>query len=499
MPRSYAYHLGLSWPDFLKVNEIRGVGDDVRAMKSEVSNSINKLVANNKELQNQQIEATRQLSNTISFGFEQLSGEMKNISRGISELSSIFEWGFSELLAEIGYLNDSLQELIKIAKNPAQTWAYEQFEMACDAFRKRLFHESLEYLDHAINGFGDQTGYKLEYRFHHLLGTIHLGSYKNNSQEIIDLEKAENAFLNASKYAEHDYPKEASRSLLSASWAAYCQGKMKESKEYLFNALSLYNKLPETHFQIAKVCMHLNEQSEAMPYLKTAVIMDKGYIIKAYDDDDFDKKYLDILSTEIHLESKKTFEKILENIEGYKNELFNKDINRFKLADYIDNDKKKKIETDIEQIKSDLINSTYFGILELIQNSGKLKNKISECYRDSLQDIKKHLETLLQKAKDYNKSGDLNIPGGGVLGCIYMFITLGITSQIAKSFLGFIFVYILITYVLPLAIFLGPTIVRDYWLVPNDIKNIRNNSSMYKNTITEIDNLLNNNNITKTG
>jgi len=50
MPRSYAYSAGLNWPDYLKVNEIRDVGEDVRKVQYEISSANKELIATNEQL-----------------------------------------------------------------------------------------------------------------------------------------------------------------------------------------------------------------------------------------------------------------------------------------------------------------------------------------------------------------------------------------------------------------------------------------------------------------
>lgn len=79
----------------------------------------------------------------------------------IGDLDSTFRWGFGQVLGTLGGMSTSLAALLQIAKTPAQTAAYEQFEIARDAFRKSLYPECLEALGKAI--FGDHTspGYKL--------------------------------------------------------------------------------------------------------------------------------------------------------------------------------------------------------------------------------------------------------------------------------------------------------------------------------------------------
>lgn len=120
-------------------------------------------------------------------GFETLCYGVKEISQGIDSLDATFHWGFSHVLTELRGVNASLEELIHLVKNPAQTWAYEQFQTARAAFRQELYPEAIESLDHAINGFGPHTGYKLEYRFHYYLGILYLGDTKNTDPATVSL------------------------------------------------------------------------------------------------------------------------------------------------------------------------------------------------------------------------------------------------------------------------------------------------------------------------
>lgn len=86
----------------------------------------------------------------MNTGFDRLSYHLQDISSGISGLNATFHWGFGQLIAGIGHMNDVLSELLKIAKTPVQTVAFNHFEIARDAFRKGLLQESLEELDKAI-------------------------------------------------------------------------------------------------------------------------------------------------------------------------------------------------------------------------------------------------------------------------------------------------------------------------------------------------------------
>lgn len=277
---NYVFGTSLSYIDYLQARSFE------TSFKSELSRQTRSIIASNAELRKHHIEIIEK----VSSGVEQLSFDVQALSGEVSELNATFQWGFSELLTSLGRVNDSLAELVKISKTPAQTWAYEQFEIARDAFRQGLFDEALEYLDRAINGYSGNTGYKLEYRFHYLLGTIRMGSFQNTSSDVVNLAESELAFLSAAKYARRDHPEEAGRALLGAGWAAYCQGKMADATRYTDQTLVLIPDLAEGHFQRAKIQMHIDHCDSSLSSLKRAIEIDRGYSIRAAGDDDF-KRY----------------------------------------------------------------------------------------------------------------------------------------------------------------------------------------------------------------
>jgi len=208
---------------------------------------------------------------------------------------------------------DSLKELIKIAKTPTQTAAYEHFEIARDMYRKGLYAESLDELEKVLNGVpGVSSDYKYEWRVHQLIGVIRLG-FADCDLNLVNLEEAESAFLNAGKYAKADYPQNAAIAYLSAGWAAYCQGKMSEALTHTENAMKLKPDFGEAIFQSAKILAAQNNIENAFPMLRKAIDLDLFYSIKASGDGDFKKheaglnQFISSLTTEKY----KLLEKII--------------------------------------------------------------------------------------------------------------------------------------------------------------------------------------------
>lgn len=262
----------------------------------EISHQTREIIASNEALARENISvmeaSNTRLASTVSDGLSELSDTisygLQDISSGISELNGKFHWGFSQMIAGMGRMNDSLEELIKIAKTPAQTAAYEQFEIARDAFRKELYVECMEALNKAISGDHTSTGYKLEWRFHQMKGTLLLG-FVGGDMTLINLAGAEDSFLLAARYAKADFPQHAGHAFLSAGWAAYCQNKLKDSLNHTEQAIAIHPSLGEAFFQASKIYMALDQIDTALPILGKAIDFDRFFALKAASDGDFRK------------------------------------------------------------------------------------------------------------------------------------------------------------------------------------------------------------------
>lgn len=293
----------------------------------EISRQTREVIASNDALARENVRAmeasTDQIVGTLNEGFERLSYGLDNISAGISELNATFHWGFGQVIASLGHMNDALSELIKIAKTPVQTVAFNHFEIARDAFRQGLYSECLDELEKAIAGDHTSAGYKLEWRFHQMKGMIRLG-FADGDMSLIDLAGAEDSFLMATRYGKTDYPEDAGRASLSVGWAAYCQGKMKEALAHTELAMSLHPGMGEAFFQAAKVQMAMGQVDLALPVLGKAIDLDRFYALKAAGDGDFQKHddrlrdFLDALRKEKYRQCVPKVKAALEKIQFWR-------------------------------------------------------------------------------------------------------------------------------------------------------------------------------------
>jgi hypothetical protein len=229
----------------------------------------------------------RAMDETLADGFVILHFDLQSVSRDLHQLTAKFEWGISELSLQIGHLADGLDALLAVARTPEQTWAFEQFDIARDAHRKRLYSDAIDYAERAINGYQAHTGYRLDYRPHYLLGLIHLGDRKSAHSRSSNPSVAEKFFLDAARYAEVDFRTDAAQAMCYASFAAYLQDAFDRAEEHAMKGIGLYNQVPELHFQLAKVRMAVNKVLLGLNNLRTAFELDEDYVKKAWADDDF--------------------------------------------------------------------------------------------------------------------------------------------------------------------------------------------------------------------
>ena len=302
-----------SYKDYLTAkNFSRDTAPASRKARHRISAIISKktrdVIASNDALARESIQALEAAEEHPSMilpeGFLRLLYDLQDISPGISGLNATFHWGFGQMIASMGKMNDTLTDLFKAARTSAQTAAYEHYEIARDAFRQQLYEESLEALDKAISGDHISPGYKLEWRFHHMKGTIQLG-FAGSDPALIDHAGAEKSFLLAARYAKADYPEHAAQAYLCAGWAAYCQGRMDEALSHTEQAITINPNLGEAYFQTAKIHMATGEVEAALTTLEKAIDIDRFYALKAAGDGDFQKHDMELRDFLETLRSKK--------------------------------------------------------------------------------------------------------------------------------------------------------------------------------------------------
>jgi tetratricopeptide (TPR) repeat protein len=250
----------------------------VQDIRWEISQSNLNLVATKEALEKQGVRMQEELQegfgqvsdglegiqNTLVQGVVVLHTDLVAIKGSVRDLSAKFEWGFARLEAGLGDVRDSLQDLLRLAKTPEQTWAYEQYELARDAYRRALLPEALEHINRAIKGDQSHTGHRLEHRFHRFLGMIY------RSGDLADLVRAKGAYLDAARYAGTDHPADAALALYAAARLSYNACEIEEAERLLRQALT-FDEFHEGRYWLAKVLLHQHKVQEGIANLVVAV------------------------------------------------------------------------------------------------------------------------------------------------------------------------------------------------------------------------------------
>ena len=194
----------------------------------------------------------------IAAAATQITDAVNDVSLEVRAAREVMEWGFSATINELVGMRATLQELKQYARTPSQTWAYEQFEIARENFRKGNYEDCLKRLDYGIGGFQSNLGYPEGWQLHQLKGDIYLQCPK---RELIDLPKAEECFLAAAKYADTSH--ERAMALTAAAVAAYNQGRMELAENYAQQACKARRQMADAHFQLARIRLNRRNYSEA--------------------------------------------------------------------------------------------------------------------------------------------------------------------------------------------------------------------------------------------
>jgi len=234
---------------------------------------------------------TRELGSKLDEQTGQLKSiniNLKAIEGAISHQTSIIDWRLGQVVERLEGISDSLEALLELAKNPSQVWAYEQFDIARDAYRRRLYDDALTYVNQAIAGHGSQTGYNLDYRFHALKGHIRMGSIENTSSHIVSPKAAEECFVKAAEYAASVSSIATSECLCFAAVAALGFGDENRANEHIERALKFHEYNAEAKFLQAKLNFRHGDTDAGGPQLIVAMSIDNGYVLKALMDGDIE-------------------------------------------------------------------------------------------------------------------------------------------------------------------------------------------------------------------
>lgn len=194
------------------------------------------------------------------------------------------------------WIQAAWDDLLDAAGTPALAGACSAWQLAREAFRKRLHGACLESLAHGFRALGERSpDGRLEGKFHYLQGLVRLGSTDHADPASVDPSQAEQSFLAAARHTENDHPLEAARAFLWAGWAAYVQADRADSPP-LGDALVHTRRARESDpflvgaaFQEAKIQMALDQPGPALESLRQAAASGALSLAQAAADGDFQR------------------------------------------------------------------------------------------------------------------------------------------------------------------------------------------------------------------
>lgn len=272
---------------------LSGIQNMEYGIRGEIRESTCAIIASQSILAESFKDSFDSVNNTLNIGFEMVAAGMGQLADSINAMSEA--------------ICNKLDEIHDIVNNPLLTASRELFRRASANFEKGYFEEALEDCKAAVEKN------KTDYISWYLLGQIYLfgaGKFSN----VIDLHKAEDAFLNAAKYIDADLgkSKEAdelgsqiyyhlgytrlllSNDLLVEEKTDESNKKLEEAQKASKNSSYLNNRNVKALYDNAKELHFLGKDKEAIEELKAAVRLEKNFALIAANDKNFESIWLDI-------------------------------------------------------------------------------------------------------------------------------------------------------------------------------------------------------------
>lgn len=382
-------------------------------IRSDIRQSTYAIVASQEMLASTFSHGFNSVNNTLSIGFDRMSMKMAEIANAINAMTE-------EVCSRLDEIHD-------IVNNPLLTQSRELYRRALSNFEKGYYEEALEDIKSAVEKN------KTDFISWHLLGQIYLfgaGKFSN----VINIDEAENAFINAAKYIDADIGQSEEADNLASEIYYYLgytrlvksndmlvEGKADESEKKLIeaevasgraykiskeNILAGYEQAKELHF--------LGHDDKAINILKEIIKAEPTFSLKASNDKNFESMWdkidalIETLRDEVALQIQKIFsaygENIKSNIESLKKKYDNLDIpSKYEFENFLPNfdtslldrnvflSKCDKSFSDFEQKHSNVKKLDYLSTLkkckQLTEMKDQEKKKLLNLYCNPIKSI----------------------------------------------------------------------------------------------------------------
>ena len=369
---------GLTWKQYLQADSFvqditGGIERSGEGIKTAISDQTKKIVASNDALAMEFGVGFDQVNSTLAWGFGRVVSEL-------SELRAEFSYGMGLVLEQLRIQQRSLDGILdrldaihKVLITPRLTKARELSRDGMENLQKGLLPEALE--DLLESAKENRTDFLVQLQ----IGKLYLYG-QNLTDDIIDLLSAEEHLRLAARYANSeiqslpDAAKFCGEAFLHASISCYAQANEKwiagdadaarnfteQALELSQNSTRVYPQLVEAFYHHAKFAALLNDGETAQDSLKTAILTDRNYCLKADADRDFDgvREYVRNLFESLHQQAKQKATHALESVKRILND-WNFQCPEAKRA-------KPEIRQLFQQAESLYRRNTYFDYLDAL-------------------------------------------------------------------------------------------------------------------------------------
>lgn len=363
-------------------------------LKYELRSCTYSIVASQKILAEIYQQGFDSLNNTLNYGFYYMSEGLSDINKSILAMNEA--------------ICNKLDAIHDIVNNPRLTAARELYRRASTNFEKGYYEEALEDCLQAVEKE------KTDYISWYLLGNIYLygaGKFSN----VINLDKAEEAFINASKYIDADLKVNSEANELGSqiyfclaqtryflSNDFFVEGnedsadkKLEQAEQSNRTAVRLGPLNNEIQYAQAKYLHLLNKDDETLKILDKIIDNDKNIAVKAVNDECF-KTIWPKIEELIEVKRKKLIEKFKTKVQELGDSIKNK----------IDSLEKNQEEYDYLISKCNAVYgndevSTFYKDVTLLCISSEMMSQTQ-----STDDFKENTQPLIEQC--HNKFSTIN-------------------------------------------------------------------------------------------
>lgn len=420
---------GMTFAQFLQTNSfVEDISGNVRAsghgIEDAISDQTRSLVASNQELQSTLSDSFSSIENTISWGFDRVVGSLEDVQFSVDSLHADFNYSMGLLLEKIHTQNQMFSSLLgkldaihKTLESPTLTQAREYYIIGCERLSRGLLDKALEAF------FKAEKENDTDFFTHFHIGNLYLYGIDEDCN-LIDLEKAKEHFLLASRYAKAEvridpsFAKLAAEALLHASISVYAQlgeaknqadeeSRMKlldEAAQLVEQATQLYPQLLEAQYHSAKYASLMGDETECISRLERAIVGDRKYAIKVDVDSAFAPVHSEVFSLLTELRQKKMDESSSKILRA------EKVVARLDTWHVVESETLSRDYSDCKrmllQAQEHAEHGTYFGFLDAIALADGLISPANKLIKRRINELEQEALNLVHDAENTSPQTD---------------------------------------------------------------------------------------------